>query len=116
MYIVVCPNSWANDIESSIPARNCLAVNISINRFRGSGASLGRYLPWILLEELAQYDLDAKDPASGGVESLPDIFDVNKCVGLGAERSSMNAHSYVIHAASKSTVPVDSHEERLIEL
>lgn len=97
MYIVVCSNLWRDQFKVSIPARNCPSVNTAINRFRGSGASLGRYLPWLLLEELVHYYLAA---TNAGAEPLPNIFDVNKCARLGAEQSSRNAHSYIFYAAS----------------
>ena len=101
MQVAICPNSWANKYPISIPPRNCLKVDTTINRFLSSGITISRYLPWILLEELAKYFIAATNLSSDGGENLPNISDVNKCASLGAEQSILNTHSYVFYVASE---------------
>ena len=76
-----------------------MTVNTYINRFRGSGQSFSRYKLWILLATIAHYYLYA----STGSVAITNANDANKCLGLAAEQSSLNANNYVYYAASKSS-------------
>lgn len=98
-YIVVCPSFFTSNIVSVPPPNNCLTVIRYINRFVGNGQSFWLYKVWLLLEMITHYYLYA----STGLLGITNIADANKCLGLPAEQSSLNANNYVYYAASKSS-------------
>ena len=98
-YIILCPSFFTSNIVSVPPPNNCLTVIKYINKFVGNGQSFLLYKMWILLEMITHYYLYASTRALG----ISNTTDVNKCLGLPAEQSSLNANNYVYYAASKSS-------------
>lgn len=111
-FIILCPFFfqgkapliYRNLPPSSIdgqPASNCWTITPR-NRFRKktpknqpAGFELTQYRNWILLEELAHLYYGA----STG-KSLPDQYDVKKCVRLSPDDALANGPSYAYYAAS----------------
>lgn len=87
--------------KPSVGASDCLNVSKTTNEFSGDGTTLTAFAPWLLLEELARYYINAtnEELEGPGVET----YDVNRCVGLSSKRAVQNAHSFVYYVASKST-------------
>ena len=96
-YIIVCPSFWTNGIPDIPPPRNCLDVDAHTNRYREDGRDLRQYQMWYLFEEIAHYYIYTMTKRT----DVLDVYDINDCVGLSPELSSLNAVSFVYYAASE---------------
>lgn len=97
-YILLCPSFFSSGLAAVPPPNNCFTVSTYTNKFREPGSTLAMYQMWILLAAITQYllYLSTRKP------SLIQTLDVNKCFGLGSQRSSLNSGNYVYYAASES--------------
>lgn len=100
-YIVVCPYFFSSEVPDSPPADNCLAINTSLNRFRGTGLDFTKFKVWALLEGILRYYIYA---TIGTWASL--ATDVNRCLTLGVRQLVQNPSNYVYYAASKPYPPL----------
>lgn len=97
-WITLCPSFFTSNIVSVPPPNTCLTVNQSTNRFNGNGQNVWLFKMWILLENIVHYYLFTTKGTLAF--TLVNRNDPNKCFGLGAEASSLNAFNYVYYAAS----------------
>ena len=99
-YIVVCPYFFSSPVPDLPPARTCLPVDASRNRFLERGTTFADFKVWKLLEGILRYYLYAT------VGSSPDLTtEVNRCVTLRAGQMVRNPSNYVYYAASKPSPP-----------
>ncbi len=95
-YIVICPYLFSSGVPDLPQADNCLAINTSINRFRGVGVEFTKFKVWTLLEGILRYYIYATTRSSDSFAT-----DVNRCVTLGARQMVLNPRNYVYYVASK---------------
>ena len=116
-YIVICPSFFTasptqgiqqSGYPTSVPApeqalaaTDCLKVNALTDDFIGTGTSLTMSMPWLLLEEIANYYIFATTKVTGSMAN--GTYDVNLCVGLNSRQCVQNAHNFVYYVASEYT-------------
>ena len=100
-YIVVCPYFFSSPVADLPPARTCLPVDMSLNRFLERGQNLADFKVWKLLEGILRYYLYATMGFSVDLAT-----EVNRCVTLRAGQMVRNPSNYVYYAASKPSPPL----------
>lgn len=100
-YIVVCPYFFSSPVADLPPARTCLPVDTSRNRFLERGQNLANFKVWKLLEGILRYYLYATMGSSVDLAT-----EVNRCVTLRTGQTVRNPSNYVYYAASKPSPPL----------
>jgi len=112
-YIGLCPYFWDSGLGTIAPVplvpplTKCLSVNaknkFNLDRLGRAGPTLTQYGMWILLEEIVHIYLIPEQTKSGLLNQMGDyeVYDANDVLALSADHTLMNAHSYLLYAASK---------------
>ena len=100
--IILCPHFFS---MPTISARSpCLTVNKYQGNFYQDGRNMFDFQLWAVMHELVHFYL----PGPPHLE----VYNVNDCLRLSAEKSIQNAQSYVYYAASKSAIRTDCYLPR----
>lgn len=113
-YIGICPYFWDSGLGTILPLpppNKCLSVNaknkFNLDRLGRAGPSLTQYGMWVLLEEIVNIYLIPEQIKRGLLNQISDyeVYDANDVLALSADHTLMNAHSYLLYAASMFSLP-----------